>query len=133
MEHVIEVRVNYADTDAGGVVYYANYLRYFEMGRTEYLREKGISLGELMKENLVFTVRDVNCEYISPAYYDDLLRIKTRVSSIEGVRISFEHEVLRAGTDEVLAKGCVLMVPIDTLKMRPVRIPPKVLSALGVS
>jgi acyl-CoA thioester hydrolase len=132
MGHIIEVRVNYADTDAGGVVYYANYLKYFEIGRTEYLREKGISLGELMKENLVFTVKNVTCEYISPARYDDLIRIKTKVAGVEGVRISFEHEILRAGTDEVLAKGRVLMVPIDTLKMRPVRIPPKVLSALGV-
>ena len=132
MEHVTKVRVNYADTDAGGVVYYANYLRFFEIGRSEYLRDKGISLGGLMEDNLVFTVRTVSCEYISPAHYDDLLLIKTMVVGVEGIRITFGHEVLRDGSDEVLVEGRALLVPIDARRNKPVRIPPEVLSVLRV-
>ena len=83
-------RVYYEDTDCGNVVYYANYLKYMERGRTEYLRERGISLLEYHKQGYVFAVTEVNAKYRRPAVYNDLLEVETRVTEIASVAIMFE-------------------------------------------
>ncbi|MEW5950991.1 MAG: thioesterase family protein [Elusimicrobiota bacterium] len=82
-------RIYYHDTDCGGVVYYGNYLKYLEEARTEFLEEKGISLKDLMDKGLWFAVRKQEIEYKAPAYYGDILEIKTFLKEITSHRIVF--------------------------------------------
>ena len=96
-------RVRYKDTDAMGIVYYANYLIWFELGRTEWLRALGITYRELEKSGLFLPAIKASCEYKYPARYDDELTIITVMESLRAVRISFTYEV-RCG-EQLLARG----------------------------
>lgn len=89
----MSIRVYYEDTDWGGMVYYANYLRYAEAGRTEYLRERGISLSELHTRGYLFVVVDVHAKYRAPARYDDLLDVRTKVVESSALTITFETRI----------------------------------------
>lgn len=99
------VRVTYRDTDQMGYVYYANYLVYFEMGRTELLRDLGRSYQDCEKSGIFLPVLEANCQYKAPARYDDLLEIRTRVSRWTRIAMDFEYEVRRQGDDSLLATG----------------------------
>ena len=103
MEFKHTIRVPYAHTDQMGVVYYANYLVYFEMARSEMLREAGTPYGELEKRGVVLPVVEAHTVYRSPARFDDLLELRTRCTEIRGVRLRIEYEVLRG--EELLATG----------------------------
>ncbi|HTY13424.1 MAG TPA: YbgC/FadM family acyl-CoA thioesterase [Candidatus Omnitrophota bacterium] len=119
-----EFRVIYRDTDAEGVVYYANYLAWFEAGRSELIRALGISLPELKKkENIVFAIKDVFCEYLRPARYDDEIVVETEISEVMPVRIVFEQQIRRKVSSELLTKAKVTAFPIDLKTFRPVPIP----------
>jgi acyl-CoA thioester hydrolase len=99
-----EIRVIYGDTDQMGVVYYANYLRYFEIGRNEYLRAHGVRYRELEAQHQLFLpVVDTQVSYKSPARYDDLLTLETVVPRVGRASVRFEYRVLRA--DTLLASG----------------------------
>ena len=89
----MKVRVYYEDTDFGGVVYYAKYLRYMEQGRTEFFREKGVSLAECQDQGFVFAVLDVHIKYHSPATYDDLLDVHTSLSDVGNVSMTFDTKI----------------------------------------
>jgi len=97
------VRVRYQETDQMGMAYHANYLVWFEVGRTEYFRELGLPYKEFEKNNLYLPVINVYCEFRKPALYDDLLTVTTRVDSLQEVRLSFVYEVIRE--EETLARG----------------------------
>jgi acyl-CoA thioester hydrolase len=97
------VRVPYAHTDQMGFVYYANYLVYFEMARSEMMREAGTPYGDLEKRGVVLPVVEAHTVYRSPARFDDLLEIRSRCSEIRGVRLRIEYRVLRGA--ELLATG----------------------------
>ena len=119
--HTLGVRVYYEDTDFSGVVYHANYLRYFERGRTEALRAGGGSHAELMDSlGLAFTVRDLSLDYRAPARVDDLLTVTTVLAEMTGARMLFEQTV--ALGDKTLVTGRVT-VACMTLEGRPRRIP----------
>lgn len=121
-------RVYYADTDTAGVVYYANYLRFAEMGRTEFLREMGIEHQKLLREdNLLFVVKSVNIEYQAPAKLDDLLEIKTWVAAIGGASFEMKQEICRDGS--VLAVASVGIVTV-TPKGQVIRMPDHLKNAL---
>ena len=97
--HRMTVRVYYEDTDLAGIVYYANYFRYIERGRTEYLRDLGVDQMALKAETgVVFAVRKISAEYISPARMDDVLTVETGVSSASGARLVMAQRVLRDET-----------------------------------
>ena len=89
----IKVRVYYEDTDFGGVVYYAKYLRYMEQGRTEFFREKDISLAECQEKGFVFAVTDVHIKYKTSARYDDLLDVETTLSEVRNASLTFETKI----------------------------------------
>jgi acyl-CoA thioester hydrolase len=89
----IEVRVYYEDTDFGGVVYYAKYLRYMEQGRTEFFREKGVHLAECQKDGFVFAVTDVHIKYRASAIYDDLLDVETTLSKVRNASMTFDTKI----------------------------------------
>jgi acyl-CoA thioester hydrolase len=91
MNHLMEVHIYYEDTDCGGVVYYANYLRYMERARTEYLASKGYSVKKLMDEGTIFMVLRAEVDYRSPARYGDTIEIETWVRDVTRATMIFEH------------------------------------------
>ena len=109
MTHRFSIRVYYEDTDAGGVVYYANYLKFFERCRTDFLRAKGISQNDLaQKEGVVFVVKKCNIDYIRPAKLDDLIQVSVKVKEVKSASIIMDQEVSLNG--ETLATLEVLIV-----------------------
>jgi acyl-CoA thioester hydrolase len=119
------VRVRYAETDKMGVVYYANYLVWFEVGRTDWLRETGWSYREMEVDGLALPVIEAHCEYRQGAKYDDEIDVRTRASKASGVRIRFDYEVVRRADGAVVATGHTVHATIDR-QGRPVRLPERV-------
>lgn len=118
-------RVRYKDTDQMGVVYYGNYFTFFEVGRVEYMRERGIAYKQMEREDDSYImVTEANCRYLRPARYDDLLRIRTRVSESRRRSIRFAYEILRHDSNEVLATGETLHI-ICNREGRPKSLPEK--------
>jgi acyl-CoA thioester hydrolase len=116
------VRVYYEDTDAGGVVYYANYLRFYERARTEWLRAIGFEQQLLRNEDgIVFAVRHVEIDYLKPAVLDDALQVEATISDLRRASMTFEQRLLRG--DDVLSKAIVRIVCLDSDGFRPVPIP----------
>lgn len=118
-------RVYYEDTDAAGVVYYANYLKFFERGRTEWLRSLNYDHTEFLNnDRIVFVVRAVEIQYKKPAVLDDLICIKTSVSEIKNASITFKQSVHRG--DDLLSYGDVVVCCVNADTIRPTPIPPKI-------
>jgi acyl-CoA thioester hydrolase len=122
LRHTCQYRVIYGDTDKAGVVYHANYLRLFEMGRTEYMRcLSGRSYAELEREGIVMPVTELFIRYKAPARYDDLLAIVTSISEIQRFSISFNYEVHRVEEARLLVKGTTKHAAIDIDgRLRPI-------------
>ena len=119
---IVKYRTCYEDTDAGGVVYYANYLRYMERGRNQYLRELGRSIREYQDAGILFIVVEVNVKYRSPAGLDDDLVIETWIEDGKRSSVIFGQTVKREGEDNVLVEGRVRVACIGA-NMRPRRLP----------
>lgn len=99
-EHVFPIRVYYEDTDAGGIVYYANYLKFAERARTEMLREGGLDQSRILAEQgLMFAVRRCAADYLRPARLDDLLTVSSRLIDARGARVDLEQRVHKAGDE----------------------------------
>jgi len=129
MKHQFKQRIIYQDTDAEGVVYYANYLGYFERGRTELIREMGISLKRLKEEKgIVFAVVKVDCDYHAPANYDDEITVETQISEASGATMLFDQKVLRE--NKLLVSAKIKLIAIDINKFKPRRIPPEILETI---
>ena len=105
--HETHVRVRYAETDQGGVVYNASYLVYFEVGRTEMMRAGGLPYRELEERGIVLPVVESHVRYRAPARYDDLLAIESRVSEVRRVRMRIDTRISDAGSGRLLAEGWV--------------------------
>lgn len=126
--HEFTLRVYYEDTDLGGFVYYANYLRFIERGRSEWVRECGIDqIGLKRDEDLVFVVRKLEADYLRPAYFGDILTVGTRLVTLGGARIVLDQVVLRG--DEQVFAAKVVMVCVNSAGA--VRIPDAVRAALA--
>jgi len=117
------VRVYYEDTDAGGVVYYANYLKFMERARTEWLRHLGFGQDELMRDSgILFAVRRVEIDYLLPARFDDALLVETVIDVLGKVSMTFGQRIVgRSGS--VLSRASVQVVCLDKQRFRPVAIP----------
>lgn len=118
--HKLPLRVYYEDTDFGGIVYYANYLKFIERGRSEWVREMGIDQIAMKKAGVVFAVRRVEADYLSPAFYDDQLDVLTQLEKITPARMICAQQVRRGET--VLFEACVTVVCIGA-GGAPVRLP----------
>lgn len=105
MNHVMDVRIYYEDTDCGGVVYYANYLRYMERARTEYIASKGYSVKQLADQGTVFMVLRAEIDYKSPARYGDIIEIETWVRDATRATMVFEH-IMREKTSRRVLTEC---------------------------
>jgi len=123
------VRVRYAETDRMGVVYYANYFVWFEIGRTDWLRETGQSYREMEIAGVQLPVIEAHCEYRRPAKYDDDLEIRTHATLLTPVRIRFDYEIIR-GDDDTLVTGHTIHAALDA-RGRPCRLPARVRDMLG--
>ena len=111
--NVTSYRVIYGDTDQMGVVYYANYLRWFERGRCEFLRQLGAPYGEIEARGIHFPVVEAHCRYARPARYDDLVLIETRLESASRATLIFSYHISREGEDMPLAAGSTKHACID--------------------
>jgi acyl-CoA thioester hydrolase len=109
----MEVKIYYEDTDCGGVVYYGNYLKYFERARTEYLEERGLSVARLMEEGTVFVVVHAEVDYRSPARYGDWLVIETVVSSMTAASFTFSHVIRERESRRVVVEGSARLAATD--------------------
>lgn len=119
---VLNVRVFYEDTDAAGVVYYANYLRYLERARTEWLRALGVEQGRLAQQaDVAFAVRSVHVEYLRPARLDDMLRVESRIAALGRVKIEFLQRILRG--DDVLIDARVTVACLSATTFKPAALP----------
>ena len=122
-QHWLTVRIYYEDTDFTGMVYHANYLRYFERGRSEHLRAAGVSHTDLLArpDPAAFTLTNVSVDYKQAAKVDDLLKIRTRYLGMKGVRILFEQTALRG--DTIIAEASITAVTIhaDGRMRKPIR------------
>ena len=111
MPHSLSLRVYYEDTDLAGIVYYANYLKFIERGRSEWVRALGIDQGALRRETgIVFAVRHLEADYLRPAVLDDWLTVTTSVQPVTGARIVLDQAVLRDGV--ILFSSRVTLVPV---------------------
>lgn len=125
----LDIRVYYEDTDAGGVVFYANYLKFMERARTEWLRRLGVVQSEFARETgAVFVVRQVGIQYKRPARLDDLLTVRSRITRLGGASVDFSQEVVR-GT-ELLASSDVQVCCVHVDTMRPLPVPEPLRSTL---
>ncbi len=109
----MDIRIYYEDTDCGGVVYYANYLKYFERARTQYLEERGLSVAGLMKEGTVFVVVHAEVDYRSPARYGDRLIVETVVSDVTAASFTFSHVIRERESQRVVVEGSARLAITD--------------------
>lgn len=115
--HETEIRVRYAETDKMGIVHHSNYLIWFESGRSDLCRERGFSYKDMEeKDNALMVVAESYCRYKSPAYYDDVLIVRTQVAEIRSRSIRFIYEVFRSTDDTLLAEGETLHLVTDANK-----------------
>ena len=119
------IRVRYAETDKMGVVYYANYLVWFEVGRTDLLRGSGCSYREMELDGFSLPVIEAQCSYRQSARYDDDLDIRTTGTLLSPVRVRFNYEVVRAADEAVLAEGFTVHASLDQ-DGRPRRLPDRI-------
>lgn len=120
------IRVRYAETDKMGVVYHANYLVWFEVGRTDLLRHSGWTYREMEGEGCSLPVIEAHCEYRQPARYDDDLLIRTRGTRLSPVRVRFDYQVVREADELLLAEGYTVHAGLDP-NGKPRRLPERVL------
>ncbi|EGV28260.1 tol-pal system-associated acyl-CoA thioesterase [Thiorhodococcus drewsii AZ1] len=128
------VRVYYEDTDAAGVVFYANYLRFMERGRTEWLRSIGYEQDVLRDaKGILFAVRRVNLEYQNSALFNELLLVRSAVTHLGGASMEFEQSVLRPADGKICCRGEVNVVCLDATTKRPRRLPSELAAAIQSS
>lgn len=129
--HVVaKVRVIYGDTDQMGVVYYANYFRYFELSRSEYFRARGGHYAEVERQGFGLPVVAAHCDYRAPARYDDVLLVDVHVAELRRASLRFEYEVRREADGTVLATGHTVHACVASQSGRPVGLPPSVTALL---
>jgi acyl-CoA thioester hydrolase len=123
------IRVYYEDTDAGGVVYYANYLKFFERARTEMLRAMGFEQDEIRaNDGIIFAVRSVQVDYLRPALFNNLLQVSADITETKKASLLFSQQINRDG--ELLCTGIIRIACLDAQTLRPKAIPEYLLESL---
>ena len=129
MAHILKIRIYYEDTDCGNVVYYANYLKYCERARTEFLESRGLSMKQLIDDNIFFVVAEASLKYLSPGRYGDILAIETIVDRLGPASISFKHEIRRDSTGQLLVQAIVKLGCVNQA-MKPLRLRQDIMHAV---
>ena len=118
----VQIRVGYKDTDKMGVVHHSNYVVFYEIARTEWLRSKGYTYRELEEKGVMMPVREIQSKFLRPAFYDDLLTVRISVQKMGGVRVVFYHEIFNQG-GELIHTGTAELAFMDAESRRPCRAP----------
>ncbi len=127
----VEYHVNFYDTDAMEVVHHSNYIRWFEIGRVEFLRAAGITLNELMDDGIVFPITDVSAKFHSRGRFDDVLIIETTPSALTKVKMAFDYRILKKGEEAVLVTGHTQNVFTNRKTGKIMRLPDKYYTKLA--
>ena len=128
----LTVRVYYEDTDAGGVVYYANYLKYIERGRTEHLRELGFELATIAEEiGLVFVVKSLKADYLLPAFLDDTIEVQTSIELVKHASLIFAQKITSIEKNTVLFEAEVKVVSVLKNNLKPCAFPQEIMEKLN--
>lgn len=125
----MDIHIYYEDTDCGGVVYYANYLKYFERARTHHLEDHGISVATLQQQGTWFVVTHAEVHYRSPARYGETLQIQTTVSSTRKVSLTFHHRITERQSARLVVEGSATLVAVND-QGKVVRLNPQMLQEL---
>ena len=128
-EHKVQLRVRYSETDQMGVVYHGSYVPYFEIGRVEWLRNKGISYKELEESGIALPIVSMHLNYKKPARYDDLLTVITKFKSQSSVKVEFDCEI-RNENDELLTTAHFILVFVDINSGKPIAPPQHILEVM---
>lgn len=110
---MMEIQIYYEDTDCGGVVYYANYLRYFERARTHFFEDHGLSVAGLLKDGIQFLVIHAELDYRSPARYGEILTITTQIDDLKPASMTFRHQIRERETQRLVVEGSARLVTVD--------------------
>lgn len=130
-EFIWPVRVYYEDTDSGGVVYYANYLKFMERARTEWLRTLGFEQDQLAEqEGVIFAARRAEIDFVSPARFNDALEVRVGLAECKRVSLTFRQEITNANDGHTICRGNIQIASIDAAKFRPRPIPESILKEL---
>ena len=130
-EFIFPVRVYYEDTDVAGIVYHANYLRFFERGRTEWLRELGIDQTVLIEQGLAFAVTKMNIDYLKPARFNDLLEVVTEIQSSKRASLIFKQTIRdKQRPNLIYSKAEVKAACIDMKSLKPKALPKQLLKEI---
>jgi acyl-CoA thioester hydrolase len=121
INHKIEIRVRYGETDQMGFCYYGNYAQYLEVARVETLREQGISYKELEETGVLLPVRSYSIKFVSPAKYDDVLIIYSEITKLEGSRIAFSYLIHK--NEQLIASAETELVFVSSDTFKPIKIP----------
>ncbi|MDR0694844.1 MAG: acyl-CoA thioesterase [Prevotellaceae bacterium] len=127
--HETKIRVQYYETDRMGVVHHSNYIRYFETGRTEFIRTCGISYAAIEADGVLMPIISAECRYFLPAYYDEILTIRTKISGKITARICFTYEIYNKSA-QLICTGSTTLAFVDAATHRPVRPPEAVLKLM---
>ena len=119
----MEFRIYYEDTDAGGVVYHGRYLGFFERGRTEFFRDRGLSVQQLHEEGIIFPVVRMEIDFRYPARLNDLVRVESKIIAAGNTSFTMQQRLLRVPDDKLLTEGKVTLVCVNKA-MKPKRLPP---------
>ena len=128
--HQHQIRVYYEDTDAGGIVYYANYLKFMERARTEWLRGVGFEQDTLMEQSIAFVVKRVEMHNYAPARFNELLSIETRVVELKGASMTFQ-QIINNNNGIKLVSADIQVACVDLAAMKPKRLPRTLLGEIS--
>lgn len=129
-KHNFDVRVYYEDTDAGGIVYYANYLKFFERARTEWLRDLGIDQDKLLEQSVGFVVKRVEMENNAPAKFNQLLSISSQLVELKRASMVFQQQI-KNSNNQCLVSAQIRVACVDLKKMKPIAIPTFILGEIS--
>ena len=125
----LTIRIYFEDTDAQGLVYNSNYLKYLERGRTEFLRNMGYDQKELLKNGIIFVVKKVNLDFIKAAELDDIIEIKSKILEVKNVSFTFHQEIFDIKNKKIL-DAIIKCGSLETKEKKPIKIPPKLLETM---
>ena len=127
-----QLRIYYEDTDSGGVVYYANYLKFIERGRSEFLRELGFEQDQLIQhQNIIFAVKSIQADYLSPARFNDLLSVYTEVKKTRHASLIFSQKIKDLEQSKVLFKAQITVACLNAKDFKPCAIPSNILEKIN--
>jgi tol-pal system-associated acyl-CoA thioesterase len=128
----LNVRVYYEDTDSSSVVYYANYLKFIERGRSEFLRELGFEQDQLIhNQSIIFAVKSLNAEYLSPAKFNDLLIVDTEIEKSRHASLIFSQRIMASEQNKVLFKVQITVACLDSINFKPCAILGEILEKIN--